>query len=491
MALTLGIDIGKTSIRGAVLRTGLRTQELERYLEVPVSALDASGAHEHVTHAAIRELIAQLPVAPDHVIAALDGARASLRIVQLPITAKKRAAEVLPFELDPLLPFPVDEAMVDFQEVRQVGDKVDLLAVAVPEAVVAETLESLAQAGITPRELAVGAAVLEGLSPYLAQPPGEAWMLIHFDADRIEVAVLSDGSCELARTLDEGVESLRERPDALRLSLAQTLMKYRGDGGPLPARVLVMGLGASDPNFIAWVGQGLSLEAEAIVLPAPKGGTGEVAPVFGKALALAARMQRRGKRIDMRKGKYALPRGMSQLREYAMLATLCTLALVFSYVFSVWSEYKVLAEERDALKEKLADVTEQRFGERTESATRAKELLETGGVRKDPLPRFDAFRALAAISAAVPESVKHDTRELEVELDETGLTGKVHLEGTIADLTARDQVAAAIEAHECIEDLEPGKISSVPGEDRKRYTLDGIIACPGSAPKKKDSKGKK
>jgi general secretion pathway protein L len=491
MALTLGIDIGKTSIRGAVLRTGLRSQEVERYLEVPVSALDASGNHEQVMRAAVRELLAQLPEGPDHVIAAIDGTRASLRVVQIPALAKKRAAEVLPFELDPLLPFPVEDALVDYQEVRTQGDKLDLLAVAVPENVVAESIESLTLAGVTPRELAVGAAALDGLAPFLAQPPGEAWLLVHVDADRIDIAVLRDGSCELARTLDEGIEALRERPDALRFALSQTLMKYRGDGGPLPARLLVMGLGVHDPAFVGWLGQSLSLEAEPITLPAPKGGSGEVAPVFGKALALAARMQRRGKRIDMRRGKFALPRGMNQLREYALLAVVCSLALIFSYVFSVWSEYRVLAEERDALQEKLGEVTEERFGERTQSATRAKELLETGGVRKDPLPRFDAFRALAAISAAVPETVKHDTRELEVELDETGLTGKVHLEGTIADLTARDQVAEAIEAHDCIDTLERGKISTVPGEDRKRYTLDGTIACPGTVPKKPAGKGKK
>ena len=36
------------------------------------------------------------------------------------------------------------------------------------------------------------------------------------------------------------------------------------------------------------------------------------------------------------------------LREYALLASVCALALVFSYVFSVWAEYRVLAQERDA-----------------------------------------------------------------------------------------------------------------------------------------------
>lgn len=488
MALTLGLDIGKSSIRGALLRTSLRSQEVERYLEVPVSALDASNANTDVVRAAIQELMGQLTTPPDHIIVALDGTRCSLRQVELPALARKRAADVLPFELDPLLPFPVEEALVDFQEIRQRGDKLDLMAAAVPETVVGETLESLKEAGVTPRELAVGAAALDGLLLFTQPPPGDTWLILHFDLDRTDVAFMRNGSCELARTLDEGVEAAQAQPQTLRFALSQTLMKYRGDGGPLPAQVFVSGIGADDPAFVSWVGQTLNLPAEAVLLPPAKGGV-TPASVFGKALALAARMQRRGKRIDMRRGKYALPRGMTQLRSYALLAAGCATALLCSYVFSVWAEYRVLAEERDALQEKLAEVTEERFGERTTSPIRARELLITGGLRKDPLPRFDAFRVLAAISEAIPESIKHDTRELEIELDETGQTGKLHLEGTIDDLAARDQVALAIEAHECIGELERGKTSTVPGEDRKRYILDGEIACPGAAPKK-SSKGK-
>ena len=482
MALTLGIDIGRHSIRGAMLRTTLRTQEVDRYLEVEISALDPSAPRQELVRAAIRELIAQLPSPPDSVITAIDGARGSLRTVEIPVLAKKRAHDVLPFELDALLPFEVESAVIDYQEVATRGDKLSLMAAAVPETVIEETLDSLSLAGVSPRELAMGAAALDGLTPFLAQPPGDAWMLLHLDNEQTDVVVLRDGVCELARTLDAGADTLRDRPEALRFALHQTLMKYRGDGGPLPARLLVMGVGASEPSYVEWLGRALELEAEAVTLPAPKDTAMLVSPVFGKALALATRMQRRGKRIDMRRGRFARPHGVSQLRDYALLATACVTALMFSYIFGVWSEYRVLARERDALTEKLATVSEERLGERTTSVTRAKELLETGGKRKDPLPRFDAFKALAAVSAAVPESVKHDTRELEIELDETGQTGKLHLEGLLIDLAARDQVATAIEAHECIDDLERGKTSTVPGEDRKKYTLDGTIGCPGAAP---------
>jgi hypothetical protein len=163
-------------------------------------------------------------------------------------------------------------------------------------------------------------------------------------------------------------------------------------------------------------------------------------------------------------------------------------AVILSYTFSVWAEYRALSEERDALANKLAKVTELHFGESTGSPTRARELLEGGGGSRDPLPRFDCFKALGVISAAIPDSIKHDTRKLEITLDEGGQTGSFSIQGSLPDLVARDAVADALDSHECIEQVERQKTSSMPGQDRKNYTLEGVIACPGT---KKAAKSKK
>jgi hypothetical protein len=481
MAVTLGIDIGKHSVRGAVLKTGMRSVEVERFIEVPISALDPSAGHESLVEAALRELVAQLGMSPDNVIVAIDGARASIRTVTIPAAAKKRAADVLPFELEALLPFPIDEAIVDFQEIRTEGTDVSLLAAAVPDLVVAETLEALGDVDLSPRELAVGAAALDGLAPFLNQPPDEAWLLLHLEAEWSDACVLRGGVCELSRTLDEGTDTIRQQPGAFRNALLQTIMKYRAEGGPRLTKLMLMGQGAEDGSLVRELSQGLDVPCEPISLPASRTSASAPSAVFGRALALAGRLTRRGKRIDMRKGRYALPGGVSQLREYALLAVCCALALMFSYTFRVWAEYRVLGAERDALQEKLSAVTERHFGEATTSPKRARELLEGGGVNKDPLPRFDAVRALGAISAAVPVGTVHDTRKLEITLDETGQTGSFELQGQLPDLSARDQVADALDAHECIEQLERGKTSTVPGQERKNYTLSGTIICPGAA----------
>src|SRR5688500_11598536 len=168
MAIILGIDIGKHSVRGATIRTSLRSFEVDRYIEVPISALDPGAPQAGLVSTALRELLAQLHGAPDTVVAAIDGMRGSLRTVTIPVAARKRAAEVLPFELEALLPFPIDEAVVDFQELSVHDTELSLLAAAVPEAAVSDTISLLEAGGLTPRELTLGAIGLEGLVQFIA-----------------------------------------------------------------------------------------------------------------------------------------------------------------------------------------------------------------------------------------------------------------------------------------------------------------------------------
>jgi hypothetical protein len=318
--------------------------------------------------------------------------------------------------------------------------------------------------------------------------PGAASLLLHFDENFCDVCIVRNKACELARTLSEGSDGVVARPLLFKTALHQTVMKYRSDGGPAPERVLVMGVGADDPQLLQRVSEAMGLPAESVTLPSPAGYDSIPSPLFGRALALAGRTTRRGKRLDLRRGKFAPERNISVLRNYALLAAGCLVAVILSYTFSVWAEYRALSEERDALADKLAKVSEVHFGESTRSPTRARELLEGGGQARDPLPRFDCFKALGAISAAIPDTIVHDTRKLEITLDEGGQTGSFTLQGSLPDLVARDAVADALEGHDCLEQIDKQKTSSMPGQDRKNYTLEGVIACPGA---KKATKGKK
>ena len=163
MARILGIDIDRTSVRGVVLKTAFRRTEIERYIKVPISQSPESAGRITELHAAFEGLLLEIGRAPDVVVSSLDGEVASLRVVELPLAAAKRAAEVLPFEMESLLPFEISEAVLDYQPIETREGMLRLLAAAALKERVREHLAQFAGSAIDPREVAVGAAALDGL----------------------------------------------------------------------------------------------------------------------------------------------------------------------------------------------------------------------------------------------------------------------------------------------------------------------------------------
>ncbi len=479
MARILGIDIGKSSVRGTVVRSALRSTEVLQYLEQPYQASD-----DESLRTAIRELIGNITPPPDQVIASLDGREASLRVVELPAGAAKKVSEVLPFELDELVPFEIEDAVIDHQPIDQRDTILRVLATAVPASRVGDRLGELKELGLDPSELAVGAAALDGLRHLLPELKSEKiQLLLMIDLDRTEVCILQNGACMFARTLIGGTEELRAGGRRLGSDLKRTLASYRASGGSAIEEVFVGGEAALYPDSILpWVGELTNVEANVVALPDSPGADPAIRPRFATSTALAGRAVARARRLDLRQGEFAHTKTMSALRQHTRLIAICAACVMMAFAFSTWARYSVLADERDRLQEQLLEVTDDAFGEGTRSPTQARELLAGGRQSADPLPRFTAYDVLDAVSAAVPGDIKHDTRRLTIEVDDVQREGRFELQGTVASIAERDTIAANFEAHECFNEIKRGPTSPGPRNEGLNYRLEATVHCPGDEP---------
>ena len=86
----------------------------------------------------------------------------------------------------------------------------------------------------------------------------------------------------------------------------------------------------------------------------------------------------------------------------------------------------------------------------------------------DPLPRFDAFDALAAVSAAIKPEITHEVRRLLIEVADEKREGRLELQGALDSLAQRDEIVSQLEQHPCFHDIELGK------HRRRRATQDRI-----------------
>ena len=201
-------------------------------------------------------------------------------------------------------------------------------------------------------------------------------------------------------------------------------------------------------------------------------------------------MANKGKRLDLRQGEFASTQSLGWVRDHARLVAAAAAAVLLRFAFATYARWSTLSDEREELRAQLGEVTEAVFDVRTDSPSRAKELLEGGASAADPLPRFTAFDALEAISAAVSAEVTHDTRRMTVEVDDVAREGRFEIQGVVASIAERDQIVAALEAHECFQEVDKGPTSNA-GDDKLNYRLEVTIGCPGDAPAEEEGSSRR
>jgi Tfp pilus assembly PilM family ATPase len=489
MSLVLGLEVTPRVVRGAFLRTTLRGSEMERYAEAPLPYSAESESEADLLRAAIAQVVSQGARAPDRIIAALDGQAASLRLIDLPAGVGKKAAEVLPGELGAVLPFDVDDAIVDYQVVGRDESTIQLMAVAVPRKNVADRLRELQSAGVDPRELAVGAAAFDGLGALLGESlEGRTVLVIDVGPNNTDFAALTDGRCTFARTISGGMDLVESgRRAQLDAGLQRTLASYRAQRSEEPSLILLSGETAPMESARQWLTEQLGVECGVAPLPMAPGADEETLPKFTKAAALAARAISRRKQLDLRQGEFASRAAASELRKHLRLIAVCFAAIALSFAVSLMARYRVARAEHGRLTATLAEVTNDLLGEEAHSALHARELLTAGPRIDDPLPRFDAYDVLEAISESIPADIQHDTRRLLIEIDDEGDSGRFEIQGTVGSIAERDRLVDGLQEHRCFADVEKGSISTAV-EDRKDYKLVVKVQCDEAAASAREDK---
>jgi len=489
MSLVLGLEVTPRVVRGAFLRTTLRGSEMEQYAEAPLPHTAEAEPDSNALRAAIAQVVSQGQRPPDRIIASLNGEAASLRLLDLPAGVEKKVAEVLPGELEAVLPFDIEDAVIDHQIVGRDESTIQLMAAATPRKNVADRLHELQAAGVDPRELAVGAAVFDGLGALLSETLGDRTVLvIDVGSEATDFAMLSNGRCTFARTISGGMDLVESgRRAQLGSALQRTLASYRAQRAEEPSSVLLAGETAPMESARAWLTEQLGIDCGVAALPAAAGADVETLPKFTKAAALASRAISRRKQLDLRQGEFASAAAAGELRQHVRLIAICAAAVVLAFSVSLMARYKVARAEQDRLTLKLADVSKDLLDEEASSALHARELL-TGGPRiDDPLPRFDAYDVLEAVSETIPSDIAHDTRRLLIEIDDDGDNGRLEIQGTVGSIAERDRLVDELKSHACFSDVQKGSISNAVG-DRKDYKLVVKVECEDQAPRPEKEK---
>jgi general secretion pathway protein L len=490
MPTWLGIDIGSTSVKAALVRSTYRKLSLVRLGSADVAT---SPSLVDAIRAAVSAALLGETHNVDSTAVAIDGSRAAIHRLQLPAAAQKQLLDVLTFELEAQIPFDIDGAVFDWRQIEHEGDdgQIPLVAAVARVDDVRARIDLVKEAtSYEPERVGVGAFTLGALVPYVAAlAEGGTVAVVDLGAKASEILVLEDGEPVFARTLSTGTEGLPATADRLARDIRVSFAGHRAQGGDAVTRVYLCGGGAFVSGAEGFLSA--SLEIPVQVLPEPLIDATDVPPDamrdlprYAKSLALALSLAGRGAGMNLRRGALSFERGFAWVRDkIPVLAGLATVIL-FSFVFSAWARLHAVHKERDALQEALGEVTKQVLGTEATSAQDVQDLLakETAVSDEDPLPHADAFDIMVRLSQAIPSSMKHDVEELDVQKAHVTVRGVV---GTVSDAQT---IQATLAEDRCLADVKLKSATQAVGTDRQKYVMEMELRCPEDVkgpPKKK------
>jgi general secretion pathway protein L len=319
----IGLDIGRTAIKAVRFRRGLTGRETVQYFhqKLPIGAegvLDEAKTAELLRAFVKRYHLDRIPV-----ITSLACRELFLRTLSLPFSDASKVAQVAPFEMESLIPLPLEEVAVGcivFGEGSTQGSTQrgasDVLVAAAPRATVADHLKLLSTVGIDPAQVQVDAlalfAVTEQLRREGADVPADL-AIIDMGASKTTLCLTHQGRPRLLRTIlwggDRITEALAEKYECSRAEAERrkrsltaqqaapwmaplikevqlTLHAYEAATQTRLRKCWLSGGGAKVPEIAAYLAAQLELEPVG-----PREGFGADCPrVFSVAFGLAVRL---------------------------------------------------------------------------------------------------------------------------------------------------------------------------------------------------------
>lgn len=257
----IAIDIRNTMIAAVVLDTGLKTNTVTAFNHI---SLNGDNASEEALSAAISELLTDLPHEGASFVIALPTHNSIFRTLSVPFKDDSKIKQVLPFELEPSLPLPVEDLVIGFQK-QVITERAQVLAAAMERRFLDHYMAPFTHQNLQLQLVVPGSfpSVLSLIANEEELP--EQTIVVDVDKDRVALFALAEGRICLVRSLPASIAS-EEATESLALKIRQTLTAF-GDAqvaGFKPSTAFLCGPFLDDPDAIQRLSEALDMPTQAM-----------------------------------------------------------------------------------------------------------------------------------------------------------------------------------------------------------------------------------
>jgi type IV pilus assembly protein PilM len=302
---TLGLHVDGDTLRVALLRRHNKTIEIELLRSFPLADVKPLYMLESV--------LAEKKV---DLVTGLDASEVLLRQIDFKLRMKRQILAVLPFQVETLIPYPLEEAiLLPFFKRKDQETSVTLLSTTQNH--LKRHLEFINTLEVDPDFVSCAPAALFRTARFL-YPEHPSLYLLHFGTHKSLFAVMVDGALALSHTLNMGSQSLLENPQAFQNELDRQLAFAKKKLPKLPEAFLLTG--QTNPQRKELTFAHTVLESET-----------DLSYALPIGLALDG-LLRDPQTVQFRKGAFVPPLHVKKrLKQLGMAVSLCLAAALFTW----------------------------------------------------------------------------------------------------------------------------------------------------------------
>lgn len=287
-----GLDIGTTAIKAVEVTRTLRGPRVTRYGVIPLTHKEKEDSRTEIIRR-LGEVLSKVEGKGENLVYLFPSSRTMVHRIPLPFRDREKNQQVVKFEVEPLLPFPAEQVVVDFYSAERDEAGKEALVFAARKGTLGESLSLLKEAGLDPERVVPEALALFWLIRGQGKSLGSPGALLDLGQEKATLILWEGNRLELARSvpISRGGPSAAAHPDLSRLAeeVKRTFLSAGyGAGSQSVERIFLTGGGSlafgADRSLSRFLGKPVSpLDLDGAAGEVPK----EHRPLLGAALGAA------------------------------------------------------------------------------------------------------------------------------------------------------------------------------------------------------------
>ena len=360
---------------------------------------------------------------------------------------------VLPYELEPTLPYSVEDLVVDFQTLNGFpeGDQTELIAAAIERNRLSFYLEALASIEINPEKITLSGLPIALCLAHQADLE-EDQLFIEIDEASGTLFMLAGDRMQLIRSFPLPAAA-PTKAKMLCAQIQQTLAAFQESSelNLQPLEVVVSGVELNESNMASDISKTLDIPVKAASMADRLGipvesytGNPWIPAQMDNALALAVMEVEGYPALNFHKGQFAAQKFLSKHKAPLIKTGILAAAVLVLMIFNLLMQTYIVNKQLSGIERQMTQIFKATFPEvktvrypYREMQARMRETKKNASFQAEAGPHIRSIDILNSISQKIPDNIKVDLTRLVIQPENVIISGTTDSFKSVEEIKSR------------------------------------------------------